>query len=85
MNTLITIVCLVALTSLAVRFVITVLDKWGILEWMQSRSNEFFHKLLTCSFCRSFWTAAILCIVAFIISGYWPILIVPIFVAPLGI
>ena len=78
-------VCMVILTTLLVRFIITVLDKFGWLEWMQTHANPFFHKLLTCSFCRSFWTACIVCLIAFIITGYWPMLIVPVFVAPLGI
>lgn len=78
------IVAIVFLMSLLVRFIITVLEKFGILGWLQSRANPFFHKLLTCPFCRSFWLSLILCIIGYAIVGYWPLFIVPIFVAPIG-
>lgn len=77
-------VAIALLMSLLVRFIITVLEKFGILGWLQSRANPFFHRLLTCPFCRSFWLAAFLSVIAFILVGYWPLLIVPIFVAPIG-
>lgn len=77
--------CAVALLILGVRFIITILEKFGWLEILQSRANSFFHKLLTCSFCRSFWAATILCLIIFLITGNWLVLTMPFFVASLGI
>lgn len=82
---IITYLCAVALLTVGVRFVITLFDKFGWLERMQSQANPFFHKMLTCSFCRSFWTACIICVIIFLFSGNWMVLTMPIFVAPLGI
>lgn len=78
------ITCLTLLVALLSQFIQTLMQKWGILGWLQSRANPFFYKMLTCSFCRSFWLSVIICLVAYAVSGYVWVLVVPIFVAPIG-
>lgn len=70
----------VALVALAVKFLRTLAEKWGILEWLQVHApNEFLHKLFTCSFCQSFWLGLAICIVLVVFGAplYW--LSIPIF------
>lgn len=73
-------VCLVLLVALLVKFCWTVAEKWGILEWMQVHApNEFFHKLLSCEFCRSFHLGMLICIILALVFGDWIFLTIPIF------
>lgn len=78
------ITCLTVLVSLLARFILTLMQKWGILEWLQSRANPFFYKMLTCPFCRTWWTCVAICLVGYLVSGYGWILIVPFFATTLG-
>lgn len=69
----------VFLVSLLVRFLRTLAIKWGILEWAQLNApNDFFHELLTCGFCQSFWIGlAISAILAIFV--HWYLIFIPIF------
>lgn len=71
---------IVFLVSLLVKFLRTLAEKWGILEWAQINSpNEFFDKLTHCPFCQSFWLGLAISIVFAISMGEWWIIFVPIF------
>lgn len=70
----------VALVALAVKFLRTLAEKWGILEWLQVHApNEFLHKLFTCSFCQSFWLGLAICVVLVVFGAPWYWLSIPIF------
>ena len=72
--------CLVVLMALLVKFIWTVLEKWTVLEWLQGHApNQFIFKLLSCEFCRSFWTAIIISIPLCILFGSWIFILIPIF------
>lgn len=71
---------LVVLVALSVKFLRTLAEKWGILEWLQAHSpNDFFYKLFTCEFCQSFWLGFIICFFLFLITGYGAVFFVPFF------
>lgn len=84
MNDVLTITCLTLLVSLLARFFLALAQKWGVLEWLQSRANPFFYKMLTCGFCRTWWTCVAICLAGYLVSGYGWILIVPFFATTLG-
>lgn len=69
----------VILLSLLAAFVITLMEKWKILEWLQVHSNTFFNKMFSCRFCLGFWVAMVICILVAAISGKWVLLAAPIF------
>lgn len=71
--------CYVVCVALAVKFMLTIAEKWGILEWLQAHApNEFFHKLFTCNFCQSWWLGVCLSILLGIFVD-WHLFFVPIF------
>lgn len=84
MNNIIIITCLTLLVSLLARFILTLMRKWGVLEWLQTRANAFFYKMLTCPFCCTWWTCVAICLAGYVVSGYGWILIVPFFATALG-
>lgn len=72
----------VVLVSLFVKFLRTLGEKWGIIEYLQVHApNEFFHKLFTCEFCQSFWLGMILCIGVVLFGAPIEYLFVPFFSA----
>ena len=49
--------------------IITIADRWKILEFMQINApTEVFHKLVSCTFCMGFWMAAFETLVIVFIS-----------------
>lgn len=76
-------VFLVFLVSLASAFVVLLMKKWGITEWMQIHGDEYMSKLFGCDLCMSFWAAVILCLplCMFFDSGLY--MFMPVFSTPI--
>ena len=53
----------VLLVSLAAAFMVLLLKKWGVVEWMQVHGDRFTSKLFSCDFCMSFWASVIVVLV----------------------
>lgn len=69
-------VCLVAL---GVKFLLTLADKWGIMEWLQAHApNKLLFQLFTCDFCKSFWLGLCLSIPLAVLLD-WRFIFIPIF------
>ena len=78
------------LVALAVKFLRTLADKWGILEYLQLHATEiqdklpiklptdFMYKLFSCEFCQSWWLGICLSILLAIFVD-WHLIFVPIF------
>lgn len=60
-------------------FVISLMMKWGIVEWVQVHGNDFFHKMFSCNFCLSFWTNLLVCISLSIYISDARVLFIPFF------
>ena len=73
----------IVLVALAAAFVVLVMKKWGITEWMQIHGDEYMSKLFGCDLCMSFWTAVILCLplCMFFDSGLY--MFMPVFSTPI--
>jgi hypothetical protein len=59
METLANIICL----SLLAAFMILLITKLGIREWVQTFGSKLFAKLFSCDFCLSFWVSVILSVI----------------------
>lgn len=70
---------IVVLIGLLTAFVLTLLKKFGVIEWLQVHGNEFVHKLANCDFCLSFWISGIFAILLVIITGVPMLLAIPLF------
>lgn len=67
-------------TGILSAFIIIVSTITGFREWLSIYSNKFFHKLIECSFCLSFWICVIISIVGYISIPEWSDwIIVPVF------
>nr|UVX39899.1 MAG: protein of unknown function (DUF1360) [Bacteriophage sp.]DAD82430.1 MAG TPA: Protein of unknown function (DUF1360) [Siphoviridae sp. ctHMI2] len=59
----------IILVALMAAFVLTLLRKWGVIEWVQVHGNEFFAKMFNCDFCLSWWACVLICFFAFVLTG----------------
>ena len=67
----------VILVAMLAAFVLTLLRKWGVIEWVQVHGNDFFAKMFSCDFCLSWWAGVLICFFALIFTGNLSFLGVP--------
>lgn len=51
---------MIVITALVASFIILLLKKWGVTEWMQIHGDPISSRLFGCDFCMSFWTAVLI-------------------------
>lgn len=81
--------CTVVIVALAAAWLLLLLYKWGVVEWLQVHGCEFVHKLASCDFCLSWWCCvtitAVLILANFAIFGVFHVehLFIPMLANPL--
>nr|DAW08643.1 MAG TPA: Protein of unknown function (DUF1360) [Caudoviricetes sp.] len=60
-------------------FILTLLYKWGVVEWLQIHGNNFFSQMAHCDFCMSWWVCLSLAIGASVLTGNYYLLLAPFF------
>lgn len=67
-------------------FVIIILHKFGVINYVQLRSNsDIVIKLSECDFCMSFWIGVIMILLRFIVIGFdIEYCIIPVLISPLA-
>lgn len=69
----------VFLVSLAVKFLRTLMEKWGIREWLQVNAPcDLLHEMLMCDFCLSLWMGLAISVFLAIFVHWW-MLFIPVF------
>ena len=51
---------LILLVALAAAFVVLLVKKWGVAEWMQIHGDKYMSQLFSCDLCMSFWAAMLI-------------------------
>lgn len=67
----------VFIVALISAFILSLMRKWGVIEYVQVHGNDFFSKMFNCNFCLSWWVNVVLSIIAAIIVGDINIMCVP--------
>jgi hypothetical protein len=67
------------LTGSLAAWIIMLAKKWGVLEWLQIHSNQFFNKLFGCDYCLSWWCSVAVSVTAAALTGDGHLLLVPFF------
>lgn len=70
---------LILLIALFSAFIISLLKKVGIIEWLQIHGSELISKLAHCDFCLSWWMNVIVSVTIALALGNWIFLLVPFF------
>lgn len=74
---MLTFVLYTVIIALFAGFCITLLRKWGVIEWVQVHGNAFFAKMFNCDFCLSWWAGVVLSAIFAVITGDVILLCVP--------
>lgn len=74
---MVTFIIWVLVVATVAAFLLTLLKKWGVIEYVQVHGNEFFAKMFNCDFCLSFWAGVALAILLVFITGNPTLLLVP--------
>lgn len=51
---------LILIVALAAAFVVLLVKKWGVAEWMQIHGDKYSSQLFSCDLCMSFWAAMLI-------------------------
>ena len=69
--------------ALLAAWVLLLLTKWGVVEWLQVHGDEFVSRAAGCSFCLSWWTCVALCTCAWLYDGDIRWAVVPFMATPI--
>ena len=72
------------LTGCLTSWVVILLKKWGVIEWVQVHGNAFFGKLASCDYCLNWWLSWGVVVVALVVTGEWWLVGVPFFSTTIG-
>ena len=73
----------IALVALLAAFIVLLVKKWGITEWMQIHGDKYMSQLFGCDLCMSFWAAVLICMVVACFTNDIHMVFVPFFTTPL--
>lgn len=63
--------------SLFTSFILSLLQKWGVIEWVQVHGNKLFSEMFRCNFCLSFWISLIISVIIVLLTGNVLLLFIP--------
>ena len=67
----------VLIVATVAAFFLSLLKKWGVIEYVQVHGNDFFCKMFNCNFCLSWWMCVVLSVIIAMIAGNFLILLTP--------
>jgi len=76
-NDMVTFIIWVLVVATVAAFLLTLLKKWGVIEYVQVHGNDFFVKMFNCGFCLSWWAGVVLSVLFAICTGNPALLLVP--------
>ena len=71
------------IVALLATFILSLLRKWRVIEWMQVHGNDFFSEMALCNFCLSWWGSVFLSVICAVITGDLTSLLIPFCSTPL--
>lgn len=72
------------IVALIASFIVLLLSKVGVLEWMQINGSEIISKLASCHFCLSFWIGLIVAVIFAIVTANLILVLVPFCSSPIS-
>lgn len=73
----------IIIIALAAAFVVLLVKKWGMAEYMQVHGDRITSRLFSCDLCMSFWASLMIsCFAVCFIDECW-VLAVPVFSTPI--
>lgn len=64
-------------------FILSLLTKWGVIEWLQVHGSDLVSRMANCWFCLSWWVNVLLAILAMIVTQHWECMAIPFIATPI--
>jgi hypothetical protein len=74
---------IVVMVALLAAWVVILLMKWGVAEWLQVHGDSFTSRMASCSFCLSWWVCVLLSFAFAFWCGELKYMAVPFFATPI--
>lgn len=71
-------------TALLAAFLVTLLTKWGVVEYMQTHGTRLISALANCDFCKCWWGACLAALLLAAIAGHGWLLLTPPLAVPIA-
>lgn len=72
MMTMSKVLMMAVMVALLAAFVVLLLKKWGVTEWMQVHGDSVSSRLFSCDFCMCFWASVMItCVSTVFVDGAW--------------
>ena len=75
---------IVIMVALASAFVVLLMKKWGVTEWMQVHGDRISSELFSCDFCLSFWTSLLFVFVIVAVTDDTSYMTIPLVSTPIA-
>ena len=69
--------------ALLAAFILSLLIKWEVVEWLQVHGSDLISKMANCDFCLSFWICVAVSAVMMLLTGAWWLVAVPVMATPI--
>lgn len=73
----------ILMVACAAAFVVLLVKKWGIAEWMQVHGDKISSQLFSCDLCMSFWSSVLICFCMLCITEDLTVLLIPMLTTPI--
>ena len=70
--------------ALVAAFVVALLKKWGVAEYMQVHGDRFTSQLFSCDFCMSWWVSVVIAAGAVLLFNDLAFLLAPVLATPIA-
>lgn len=80
---MITIFLYAAFSALLAAFYLSLMIKWGWIEYAQVHGNDLVHKLASCYFCLSFWMNCLITAILMIVTLDPYLVVIPFISTPI--
>lgn len=73
----------VVLVALLAAWMVSLMAKVGIVEWMQVHGTALISEMASCDFCLSWWSCVVVSLVVALCCGEWCYVLVPFLATPI--
>lgn len=74
---------IVVFVALAAAFVVLLVKKWGIAEWMQVHGDKITSQLFSCDLCMSFWAGVLVTLIVVCVQDNALYVLAPVLSTPI--
>lgn len=75
--------CFIVMVALMAAFVVLLVKKWGLAEWMQIHGDAVTSKLFSCDLCMGFWANFFITLIVMCVTDDASLIVTPMMATPI--